>query len=335
MKHKIKNFIQDNNLILGICDAEKLSYSEEKLSKKDVPFVNFKIEERIDPKLTLPSAKTIMVIGMGYNKEDMFEIDDRLRGNISVGAVGSDYHVQLKYYLNEIIKILKDIEGFEYKHFVDTGPLIERELAKKAGLGWEGKNGNIISDIFGSFFFIGYIITNLELTLSTPYENDYNMCGNCTRCIKACPANILKDKENINYYNCVSYITQCKGKLGDKQSQLIGNSIYGCDICQLVCPHNRNTYFDTIEKIEARKPDIEKFLSLSKSEFEYTYGDTAMAWRGMNTLKRNAIIALGNSKDKRGIRILENYLNSDSEVIRYTANKAYNNLITYFNIKSK
>lgn len=326
MENKIKNFIEDNNLIYGVCNAEKLSYLEDTLKEKEVPFVNNSIEERIDPKITLPSAKSIIVVGMGYNKSKDYISDDKLRGSISVGAVGTDYHIQLKLYLDGIVNILKKITTLEYKSFVDTGPLIERELAKKSGLGWEGKSGNIISDKFGSFFFIGYIITNLDLKLSTPYEHDYSMCGNCNRCIKACPSKILGTKGSINYFKCVSYLTQCKGNLDEAQSKLIGNSIYGCDICQLACPHNRGTCFDNITKIESKEPELSKFLSLTKKEFEYMYGDTAMAWRGINTLKRNAIIALENSKDKQAINILEKYLNNPSEVIRYSANKAYNNL---------
>jgi len=316
VRDEIEKYIEKHNLIFGICDAEKLN-----LENKKTPFVTTDIEYRTNPKLTLSSAKSIVVVGMNYKKKILPQKGDKLRSSISIGAIGVDYHIVMNKHLNNITEIL---EGHENKAFVDTGPLAERALAKKAGLGWQGKNGNIISCKFGSFFFIGYIITSLELETSRPYNEEDSKCGACTKCANACPSGILHEVPK-NYFKCVSYLTQHKGDLADYEASLLGNSIYGCDICQMACPHNRNTPFESDAVLEATV-EIEEFLNLTKKEFNVRYGDTAMAWRGFNTLKRNAIIALANSENKSAISILEKYLNAQSEVVSHAANKAYNYL---------
>lgn len=325
LKSSVKTFIEENNLIYGICSAERMDYLEPILKDKVVPFVNYDVEMRINPRLTLDSAKSIIVLGMGYKKSLKVKLDDELRGNISFGAIGTDYHIKLSKYLEELGLVLeKEYENVEYKYFVDNGPLVDREIAKKAGIGCVGKSGNLISKKLGSFFFIGYMITNLKLDFNNIKIEDYSLCNNCNRCILACPGKALCGNGKMNYKNCVSYITQKKGDLTDIESHTIKNSIYGCDICQLVCPYNKNVISEDIEELDIKHPKLEEFLNLSKKEFNNKYGNSAMAWRGMNTLKRNAIIGVGNSNHKDKFKILEQHLENPSEVIRNVANKYYN-----------
>ncbi len=220
-----------------------------------------------------------------------------------------------------IENIDKDIEGFKYKYFVDTGPLVDRYLAYKAGIGWYGKNNCIINSEYGSWIFIGYIICNLEIEGDKPYKNS---CLNCKKCIDLCPTGALMDNYKYNAKRCISYLTVTKENIEYDLREKMTDNIYGCDICQSRCPHNQNAV-----KVKNNGFEIEKYnldvdpldiLNMSKGDFKKRFGDVALAWRGYNVIKRNAIIALGNSKDSSIIKDLKKILDHDSTMIRkYTA----------------
>ncbi len=234
-----------------------------------------------------------------YFKTICFEKDNELRGNISLSAIGTDYHVQLKAILESLTKtICSNYKQAEAKFFVDNGPLVERELAVKAGLGFAGKNRNVITQAFGSFFFIGYILTNAVL----PYSSNKNLglsCGNCNLCIKACPGNALCEQA-FNVERCASYLTQKKGELTDEQKRIMGNKIYGCDICQIVCPFNKavikNCKHTTIEitDIEQANPLLCNIKNMTNKQFKERFSNTALFWRGASVIRRNAQIAIEN-----------------------------------------
>ena len=282
----ISNFAEENNLIYGICDADKISDSVLPYT----PFVNYSSEQRINPKLTMPCAKSIIVIGYGYNKKILFKTDGLLRGNFSISAVGEDYHITLKRLLESLAEKISDKGKFEYKIFVDTGPLNERLLAYKANFGFIGKNQCLISEKFGSMFFIGYMITDLKLKPVKLLSKE--KCGQCKKCVEACPGKALSEN-GFNYRKCVSYLTQTNEKILSHEIKKIGKQLYGCDVCQLVCPYNK-IYGGEIKYIDEKMPLIESILTMSNKKLCEKYKNTAAGWRA-SLLKRNALIALINS----------------------------------------
>lgn len=286
----IKEFEEDENVITGICDMEKLYNVEEILKSRETPFVTDDVQKRINPKIIMENGVSIIVIGVGYDKENKFVLDGEVRGNISVNAVGEDYHTIVEEKLKKLVSILSQYKNFEYKMFVDKGDLLERELAKKAGLGYYGKSCNIISKKFGTFFNIGYVITALNLKISNELSMD---CGNCEICIKACPSKALS-KYKCNYKKCISYLTQKKGELTPEEMKFINLQIYGCDICQRVCPNNIHKTVGEIHDINLIKPKIEDILEMTNEVFKQKYKYTAAGWRGKKTLQRNALIARKN-----------------------------------------
>ncbi|MCT4562969.1 MAG: tRNA epoxyqueuosine(34) reductase QueG [Maledivibacter sp.] len=282
------------------------------------------IDKRINPHLTLKNAKTIIVVAMSYyiNESDIKSPShSKLVGNITRSSWGKDYHIVLKEKMKRLTEYIeKKYNDFEYKYFTDTGPLVDRHLAYKAGIGWYGKNNCIISKDYGSWIFIGYILCNLQIE---PDDNLKARCGNCNKCIDACPTGALMENNIYNSKLCISYLTQTKDDIPYDLREKMGNSLYGCDICQLVCPHNSDCMEGSPEFIPEShnyKPYLLELLRLSNRQFKERFGNSALGWRGNNTLKRNALISLGNSGDKEVIKYITEYLNSPSIVLRkYTA----------------
>ncbi len=273
IEQKIYSF-EEENTIIGIGNAKPFYDIKPILEKVETPFVEKDIEKRINPKLIREDAKSIIALGLSYNKVFIGDIDNKIRGKISIGAMGIDYHIIIKDKL-EHIKNSLNIEG---DVFVDTGPLVDREVAKRCGLGQIGKSGNIINKKLGSIFFIGYIVTNIELapTIST-YNED--LCKDCNKCIIACPSgSILED--GFDYKMCISYLTQKKELETEQEKALINRQIYGCDICQRVCPYNKDTYKEEIFDIDIFYPDIEHILNMTNKDFANTYKKSACGWRG-------------------------------------------------------
>lgn len=300
----ITRFAQENGIIIGACGPEPIRLWED--DNIETPFVRYTRRQRTDPRETLPEANSIIVIGAGYGRELAFEPDDKARGRFSVGAVGRDYHTVLTDLLDRLeITLLSAGFVFECRKSVDKGPLSEKALAVRAGLGWVGKHGLVISEAFGSFFNIGYMLTTLPLTpeLSALVPSDTAVspagarCGRCNACLRACPGGALGETEtkpSFDYKRCVSYLTQRKGPLSKDERVLLGNALYGCDICQKVCGYNQNAYVGRITDIDYIMPELDGLLTLTKEEYIERFGQTAIYWRGLEVLKRNAGIALEN-----------------------------------------
>ncbi len=306
----------------GICSGEDYSCMRSCLEKNNPSlkgFVEQDIEKRIYPSLTLPGIKSIIVFALSYGKRFDFAMDDRLRGNLSHGAIGEDYHITLKRIFEGLAEELHKIHSFRYKIFVDTGPLIDREVAKRAGIGPIGKNGSVISPICGSMLFIGYMMTDLDLPFSAPAEE--NACASCRICIDSCPSGALSEA-GFQAEKCISCLTQLNRPLNTEEMARMGKQIYGCDICQLSCPKNKNMNRTPVTDINAAKPDLENLLYLSNKAFKQTLGQTAAGWRGKKILQRNALIALGNSGEKRAEAILTLFTEDDRSLISDTAKKA-------------
>lgn len=333
----LKKMIIDksNELNIDVCrftDCQALINLKDYLIYRDKNNIKTSFEEndlmkRLDPKLTMDSCRSIIVLGLSYNIDFNEKPEYGLRGKLSKSSWGKDYHNVLKEKIELLIEEIKKKVSFEYKYFVDTGPLVDRELAKKSGLGYYGKNCSIINDEYGSFIFIGYILTDLMIEPDNPIEEK---CGDCRLCIDACPTGALEGPYRLNPKRCISYLTQTKDKIAIELREKMGIKIYGCDTCQLVCPKNKeikkSRNKDFIPKDTKGYMDIEELLNISNREFKKRYGQMAGSWRGKSILKRNAIIALGNMKSMDNIEVLIGELKNPNPMIREYAQWAIVNI---------
>lgn len=324
IKEILTQFEEENKTIaLGVCDAAPFASLRESLAaKKEVlkGFVNYDIEKRIDPCLTLPSAKRILVLAQGYKKEFSFPKDNIPRGYFSQGAIGEDYHHSIVRKLEELAQRLKQIQPFSYCIFSDTGPLSDRAAAVRAGIGSIGRHQGVINQKLGSMIFIGYMITDLVLPLFKEDKTDY--CKDCQKCLLACPTGALT-KEGFHMEKCISYLTQKKGILTYKEMKAMKKQLYGCDICQVVCPQNKKIPAEKIDDIKKVSPSLEEILTLSNKQFQKRFASTAAGWRGKKILQRNALIALGNQKkNEKSLSLLQSHLNDPREEISTTAKMA-------------
>ncbi len=285
------------------------------------------IDERLNPGLIFDHPQSIIAIALAYPSR-MRERPAGAhvkRGQFARASWGEDYHTILREKMAALISRIQTILGPEsqakFEPMVDTGQLVDVAVANRAGLGFIGKNGLLITKEFGSFVYLGEIITDLKFEPDTPIPCQ---CGDCTRCIDACPVQALLGNGQMNAQRCLSYQTQTKGMMADEFRPKIRNVIYGCDICQVACPFNRGMDFHLHDQME---PDPEKvrpallpMLTLSNRDFRDQFGEMAGAWRGKKPLQRNAIIALANLNDATAIPELLNVIENDVRpMIRATA----------------
>lgn len=247
-------------------------------TKNTSDFVNSNPEIRCNPFLIMPDAKSVIVCLFSYYNSEC--------GNISSYAMGKDYHLVVKNLLENFSKPLLE-EGFNCLYFCDSWDLNDRYLAVKAGLGFIGKNHMFISPEYGSFVFIGAILTDCELEESEPCRR---VCLNCGECIKKCAGGALDKNGGFNEKKCVSYITQKKGELSEEESDAVKKSgmIWGCDICQRVCPFNKDVPFTKIKELKNDNiKDLYIDENMSAREFKRQYSDRAFSWRGIKPILRN------------------------------------------------
>ncbi len=243
-----------------------------------VPMAERDIEKRINPFLVMDDARTIIACLCSYYCGEK-------EGNLSKYARGIDYHFVMNDKLSEICDVLEQ-NGYKAQKFSDSGVLNDRYIAVRAGLGFIGKNGFLINERFGTYTFIGYIITDCEIEPSKYIEKKCIGCGNC---IKACPSGALGEY-GMDGYKCLSYITQKKGELSQHEQELMRKcgTAWGCDICQDVCPHNADAELTDIDEFRDNLIDTLKLDSgISNKEFRRIYGKRAFAWRGKAVLLRN------------------------------------------------
>ncbi|MBS4534004.1 tRNA epoxyqueuosine(34) reductase QueG [Clostridium sp. D2Q-14] len=242
------------------------------------------IEERINPKLTMKDVKSIIVCLFPYH------VEEEKGANISNYTYSKDYHYIAHEKLNLIGEyLIEEIKGFKYQAYVDMGPLVDRYLGYRAGLGFFGINAHLINDDYGTYFFIGYIINNHFFEYDKPLQRT---CYQCMRCVKACPGQIILGNFDINPVRCRSFITQKKKDLDELDKKIIkkDNIIFGCDICQNVCPHNKGIDITRMEEFKENlifKLDYDEIKGMSNKGFKRKYGDRAFAWRGRKVIKRN------------------------------------------------
>ncbi|MCK8816248.1 tRNA epoxyqueuosine(34) reductase QueG [Natroniella sulfidigena] len=277
-----------------------------------------------DPQEVLASTRSVIVVAMAYSNEDSIVDDNQddqmdLKGKIARFAWGKDYHQVLGEKLEQLVEFLQREaeQKVEAVKFADTGPTVDRALARRAGIGWQGKNCNIIHPEYGSWIFLGGIITNLDLEIDSPIEDK---CGDCKRCIEACPTGALEDGYLLNSNQCLGYITLSKGYIDHQDRKKIGTRLWGCDTCQEACPHNQEVTTGDHAEFKpqnlASRTKLTSLLKLTDESYQQQFGKAAMNWRGKRPIQRNAAIILGNLKDKRAIDDLKDGLSDPKPIVR-------------------
>lgn len=249
-----------------------------------------RFEERTDPAVYLPGAKSVLCVAANYFRPSEEIAADRPAGRVARYARGQDYHDVIKPRLHALADWLRGIApNAQTKAAVDTAPVMEKELAMRAGIGWMGKNTCIIHPSTGSWLFLGEVITTLDLPPDPP-EVDH--CGTCTRCLDACPTQAFSAAYQLDARRCISYLTiECRGELSPSQREAIGDWIYGCDICQEVCPFNRRAPAGPDPAWTPRIPpalDVEAVEDWSDADYRQNLGGSAMRRVKLPMLQRNA-----------------------------------------------
>ncbi|MDQ6885790.1 MAG: tRNA epoxyqueuosine(34) reductase QueG [Gemmatimonadota bacterium] len=264
--------------------------------------------KRRDNRLPYPGTSSAIVVGMNYG-------GTLPSGPIARYARGDDYHDVVGSRLRQLHRWLEAEVGGEIrgKEYVDTGPILERDLARRAGLGWFGKNTNLLNPDIGSFFFLGVLLVDLDLTADQPFETD--RCGRCTRCLDACPTSALVAPGVLDATRCISYLTiELKGPIPEERRADMGGLVYGCDICQDVCPWNVSFARDLREPAFAAREAIgrkdartlaREILALDDEAFRVAFKASPVKRAKLRGLKRNAAVALGNVGTAEDVPALE------------------------------
>ncbi|MFL5553075.1 MAG: tRNA epoxyqueuosine(34) reductase QueG [Gemmatimonadaceae bacterium] len=276
-------------------------------------------EKRRDSRTVFPGAASAIVVALNYGGREP-------GGPVARYARGDDYHDVMTARLGELHRWLAGELGYAVngKAYVDTGPILERDLARRAGLGWFGKNTNLINPDIGSFFFLGALFVDIELIPDAPFEAD--RCGTCTRCLDACPTNAFVEPHMLDATRCISYLTiENKGAIPEEMRDSIGGLLYGCDICQEVCPWNVRFSRDLSEPTFQPRAIIAQtqtrdlagaILGMNEETYRELFRGSAMKRAKRRGLARNAAVVLGNVGDERDLAALTEARSDPDAVVR-------------------
>jgi epoxyqueuosine reductase len=267
----------------------------------------------------------VIVCAINYNTAHPYstEVSDPGRGWISRYAWSrEDYHDSVLRRLREVeAKLREERAGVETRAYVDTGPIVERVYAKYAGVGWQGKNTCVINQKIGSWLFLGVIVNSLELTPDLPAPD---RCGSCTRCIEACPTHAIVAPYELDSNKCISYLTiEKRGSIPEAMREGMGNQVFGCDICQDVCPWNKKASVTDKPEFQPRdglvNPALAWLAEISEAEFRDKFRSSPVKRTKRPGLRRNALIAIGNSGDKRLIPLVDRAVHDSDPVVSEAA----------------
>ena len=286
------------------------------------------VAKRKDPSLVVPNARSAVVVAKNYFVEgDPVATNNPSRGIFARYARNDDYHEVLKPRLIELQEwIDRELLPVGGRAYVDTGPVLERELAQRAGLGWFGRNTMLIQPQRGSYFFLGVVLLDVELEYDEPFEREH--CGTCTRCIGGCPTGALLGRDRsgaprMDARRCISYLTiELRGPIPRELRPLIGNRIYGCDICQEVCPHNSPKFVQlTNEEAFWSRQGVHgakllELMGMDQPEFSRRFKNSPVKRAKRRGLLRNVAVALGNWGSPQAVPVLVAALEDDEPLIR-------------------
>ncbi len=283
-------------------------------------------DRRNHPQNLWAEAKSAIVLGLNYGPETdpLLTLEHPEKATISVYARNRDYHDIIKGRLKELGGLIARDTSADIKVFVDTAPLMEKPLAAMSGLGWQGKHTNLVSREFGSWLFLGVILTAAKLD-PTPPEIDY--CGSCTACLDICPTDAFPSAYKLDARKCISYLTiEHKGSVEESLREKMGNRIYGCDDCLAVCPWNKFAQEASEIKLQAREdlnaPDLAALAALTDAEFRRHFSGSPIKRIGRDQFIRNVLYAIGNSGRADLIPAAQQHVQSDNSVVKEAANWA-------------
>ncbi|GIV18333.1 MAG: epoxyqueuosine reductase [Armatimonadota bacterium] len=280
-------------------------------------------DARCDPQQVLPGAKSAVVVGLNYAPAVSPGTDDPSRGVFARYALGEDYHPVMEQKLGQLLQFIRQhYPECRAKIYVDAGPVLERDLAWRAGLGWFGKNTMLINTYRGSYFLLGEILLDVELEYDHPA---FGGCGKCNRCIEACPTGAIVAPYVLDARRCISYLTiELRGSIPEEMRSKMGNRIFGCDICQEVCPFNQPRPHAPLRSAPTAEPrfaprevtltpKLVDLLRMSEEEFRVAFRNSPVKrakWRGF---RRNVAVALGNSKNPEVLPVLQQELQRETD----------------------
>ena len=299
--------------------------------------------KRSSLRVAVPWARSVIVCAINYNTEQPYstELNDPQRGWISRYAWGrEDYHDSVLKRLRAVEKQLTEAVASDHPTgrssdalprtwcYVDTGPIVERVYAKYAGVGWIGKNTCVLNQKLGSWLFLGVILTSLELTPDLPAPD---RCGTCTRCLDACPTDAFLGPYQLDANKCISYLTiEKRGVIPEELRDGVGRQVFGCDICQDVCPWNRKAPASQAAEFQSREnlvnPALEWLAEMTPENFRETFRGSPVRRTKLSGLKRNAAIAMGNSGDRKFLPTLEKLIDDEDAVVAESAQWALQRL---------
>jgi epoxyqueuosine reductase len=298
----------------------------------DMAWMEENADRRGDPQRLWSDAKSVIMLGQSYapDTDPLDALSETGRGVISVYAKGRDYHDVLKKKIKSLARVFATRSGAAVKVFVDTAPLMEKPLAAKASLGWQGKHTNLVSRQHGSWLFLGAILTTAELEPDAP-EIDH--CGSCRRCLDACPTRAFPEPYQLDARRCIAYLSiEHKGHIAPEFRVAMGNRVFGCDDCLAVCPWNKFAAAATEMRFAARadggNPRLAELLALDDGEFRLRFAGTPVKRTGRNRIVRNALIAAGNSGDRSLLGLIEPLLDDASPLVRAMAVWAMRRLLS-------
>jgi len=316
----------------GGAQAERLSAFLAAGRHGDMDWMETTADRRGDPLALWPEAKSAVMVGMSYapSTDPMEALTETGRGAISVYARGKDYHEILKPKLKQLAGEVVATTGGDVKVFVDTAPLMEKPLAALAGIGWQGKHTNLVSRVYGSWLFLGAILTTADLL---PDAAEVDHCGSCRRCLDVCPTAAFPAPYQLDARRCLAYLSiEHKGQIAREFRAPMGNRIYGCDDCLAVCPWNKFAAVAREMRFAARaetdNPPLRDLLKLDDAAFRARFAGTPVKRTGRDRFVRNVLVAAGNSADvtlRDDVRAL---LDDASPLVRGMAVWAFSRLAT-------
>jgi epoxyqueuosine reductase len=302
---------------------EKLRHALAEGWHGDMDWMAETAERRAGPRGMWPEAKSVILLGMNYGPETdpLAHLAEASRATISVYARNRDYHEIIKGKLKELAGLLARRTDEAVKVFVDTAPLMEKPLAEAAGLGWQGKHTVLVSRDFGSWLFLGAIVTAADLPADAPHDES---CGSCTRCLDICPTSAFPAPFQLDARRCLAYLTvEHKGQIPLEFRGPMGNRIYGCDDCLAVCPWNKFASISREARLRGRPeldgPALAEMVALDDAGFRALFAGSPIKRIGVGRFIRNVLIAIGNSGDLTLIDAVEDRLGDDDPLVRGAA----------------
>ena len=302
--------------------------AQDRHARMDYLATDRSLTRRADPRQILPECKSILVLATPYSPSPFRGEGSGERGQIAAYAQNEDYHDVIPVRMKELVEFIEAQVGgpVASRWYTDTGPLLERDLAQRAGVGWIGKNTCLIHPRHGSYFLLSEILLDLPLEPDLPFTTDH--CGSCTRCIDACPTDCILPDRTLDARRCISYLTiELKDDIPLDLRDKLGDWVFGCDICQQVCPWNRfagqgDSSFENNEPL----PSLTEELTLTPQAFNQRFKGSPVKRAKRRGYLRNVAVALGNTGDMHALPVLQNALNDEEPLVREHAQWAINEI---------